>query len=483
LTFSLHTILSLSLAAGIYSLLPVKWRGWFLFGGSVIALYWLQPFLPIRFSGFILPSLTLALTAVVWYLTRPHDYQTSREDWQTFAFMAGLIVALSLLRFVPSTYNLVLNRPPHPLLVSAFIGLPAITFFFVRRARLSGLPTLGSSTNGAILVIVLLFILGKSDALAVGIGRFWRSLTSQDPTIASPLDLVWLGFSYIAFRLIHTLRDRQTGVLPALSLREYITYIIFFPTIIAGPIDRAERFVQDLRALPGVAGWDAARFYQGFSRIVMGLCKKFIIADSLAQGLSLTPASAAQATSTIGLWILLYGYALRLYFDFAGYTDIAIGVGLLFGLQLPENFRRPYQQTSLTAFWQSWHITLSNWVRFYVFSPLSRYLLRRKLRLSVTGIVLISQITTMIVIGLWHGISLNFLVWGLWHGLGLFVHKQWSDRTRHWYHAAQTQPWLRRFWLITAWLLTFHYVVLGWVWFLLPDPQLALQTFARLFSL
>jgi alginate O-acetyltransferase complex protein AlgI len=272
-------------------------------------------------------------------------------------------------------------------------------------------------------------------------------------------------------------------LLPVLSLREYITYVLFFPAIIAGPIDRAERFVPDLRTLPELVGPDAARFYRGFSRIVIGLLKKFIIADSLAQGLALTPASAAQATSSAALWLLLYGYAFRLYFDFGGYTDIAIGLGILFGVQLPENFRRPYQQTSLTAFWQSWHITLSNWVRFYVFSPLSRHLLRRKPRLSPTLIVLITQTITMVVIGLWHGISLNFFIWGLWHGVGLFVHKQWSNRTRHWYRAVQTQPWPRRLWSFAAWFLTFHYVVLGWVWFLLPDFNLALQTLARLFAL
>ena len=483
MTFSLNTILILSLAAGIYSLLPVKWRSWFLYGGSIIALYWLQPFLPIRFSGFILPSFTLALTAFSWHLTRPHDYHTDREDWQAVTLMVGLVLSLSLLRFVPTAYNPVVNRPPHPLLVSAFISLPAIAFLLVRRARFNGLLTKAGATDGTILAIVLLFIVLKSEVLAVEIGRLWRSLTTQDPTMASALDLTWLGFSYIAFRLIHTLRDRQMGLLPALSLREYITYVIFFPALIAGPIDRAERFVQDLRALPELVGLDATRFYQGFSRIVVGLLKKFIIADSLAQGLSLTPASAAQATSAIGLWVLLYGYALRLYFDFGGYSDIAIGIGLLFGVQLPENFRRPYQQTSLTAFWQSWHITLSNWVRFYVFSPLSRHLLRRKPRPSPTGIVLITQTTTMIVIGLWHGISLNFLIWGLWHGLGLFTHKQWSDRTRHWYRASQTRPWMRRLWSFIAWFLTFHYVVLGWVWFLLPDTNLALQTFARLFDL
>lgn len=468
------------MAAGLYSLLPAQWRGWFLFTASVIAIYWLQPFLPIRFSGFILPGLTLALTTVTWQITLPAGYQIAREDWQSLALLAGLVITLSLLRFLPAPYNPITNRPPHPLLVAAGIGALISLALLARRARFSNKAAL---TKGAILVIVLLFVVLKSDPLATGTGRFWRSLTAQDITIASPLDLTWLGFSYISFRLIHTLRDRQTGLLPALSLREYVTYVLFFPAIIAGPIDRAQHFVQDLRSLPELVGLDAARFYHGFSRIIIGLLKKFIIADTLAQGLSLTPGSAAQATNAAGLWLLLYGYALRLYFDFGGYTDIAIGLGLLFGVRLPENFNRPYQQTSITAFWQSWHITLSSWVRFYVFSPLSRYLLRRKPRPSPTVIVLISQTVTMVVIGLWHGISLNFFIWGLWHGLGLFIHKQWSDRTRHWYRAAQNRPWLRRLWAFTAWFLTFHYVVLSWVWFLLADTQLAWQTFSLLFNL
>ncbi len=454
-----------------------------MFGGSVIAIYWLQPFSPIRFSGFILPTVTLLLTTAVWHSTHPPDYQITREDLLALCLMTGLIIALSVLRFVPTSLNPLANRPPNPLFVAGLASLSLLMLMGIHHYRHQVHPNLMLTPNIAIWLIVLLFIALKSEPLAAGIGRFWRALTHQDPTIASPLDLTWLGFSYIAFRLIHTLRDRQTGLLPAFSLREFVSYVLFFPAIIAGPIDRAERFSQDFHALSDFVRFDAVRFYQGFSRITIGLLKKFIIADSLAQGLSLTPTNAAQATSTFGLWLLLYGYGLRLYFDFGGYTDIAIGLGSLFGVQLPENFRQPYLQTSLTAFWQSWHITLSNWVRAYVFSPLSRHLLRRKPRPSPILIVLLTQTATMIVIGLWHGLTLNFLIWGLWHGLGLFIHKQWSDKTRPWYRSLQDTIWPRRLWTAVAWFLTFHYVVLGWVWFLIPDFFLALQTLAKLFAL
>jgi D-alanyl-lipoteichoic acid acyltransferase DltB (MBOAT superfamily) len=171
-----------------------------------------------------------------------------------------------------------------------------------------------------------------------------------------------------------------------------------------------------------------------------------------------------------------------LFFDFSGYTDIAIGLGILLGIRLPENFDRPYTRQNITTFWQSWHITLSNWVRFYVFSPLSRGLLRQPHRLPTNSILLISHLTTMIIIGLWHGITWTFFIWGLWHGLGLFIHKLWSDRTRKSYRGLQQRPVALRLWQITGILLTFHFVLLGWVWFALPDVDTAITVFLRLFG-
>jgi D-alanyl-lipoteichoic acid acyltransferase DltB (MBOAT superfamily) len=228
-------------------------------------------------------------------------------------------------------------------------------------------------------------------------------------------------------------------------------------------------------------GFDAARWAEGLGRIALGIGKKFVIADTLALGMTLTPENAAQVTSTPALWALLYGYALRLYFDFAGYSDIAIGLALLFGVRLPENFSAPYTKTSITAFWQNWHMTLSAWARAYIFSPLSRALLMR--RLPPMTVVLIAHLTTMGVIGLWHGITVNFAIWGAWHGLALFIHKQWSDRTRRWFRGLGAHPARKRAWTLFAWLLTLHTVTLGWVWFALPDPAVALRVLGGLFGL
>ncbi len=483
---NVSTLLIFGITAVLYAaLLPPKWREWALLIGSIVAVYWLQPYSPIRFSGFVLPTAVILLTISGWWTTQnqPQRRKEHKEDKVTLFVIASLIIVISLLRYLPQGTSPIPNRPPNPLWVLlALAGMGTAVSLVERFGKSFRNDLPNRSTRIAVFVILALFVILKTDTLGTAVAHLWRNLTHQDASLASAADLSWLGFSYIAFRLLHTLRERQTGQLPALSLREYVTYTLFFPALIAGPIDRAERFVPDLRALPGMVGLDAARFYDGLTRIGIGLLKKFVIADSLALGMSLDGVDIAAVQSVSGLWLLLYGYAFRLYFDFAGYSDIAIGLGILFGIRLPENFRRPYLQTNLAAFWQSWHITLSDWARFYVFSPLSRALLRRKPRPSPVLIVLSAQLATMVTIGLWHGVSLHFLIWGLWHGVGLFIHKRWSDRTRKWYRGLAEKPAQKWAWTAVSWFITFHYVVIGWVWFVIPDPMKAIQTIAQLFG-
>lgn len=496
MTFDLLAILVFAIAAVVYVLLvPARGRGWVLLIGSVLAIYWLQPPLPIRFSDFILPTATLLLTVVTWWFTRKTGDEaqsaTVREDRLTLAVMAVMVVTLASMRYLGAEYRLTPSRPPSP--EAIILGISIFGAVFAGMAWLLAQKDGGEDEVRSrrlsirlltllIVAIVALFVVLKTEVMATGLSRWWRGLTGQDTSLASPIDLQWLGFSFVAFRLLHTLRDRQVGILPALSLREYASYVIFFPSYTAGPIDRAERFVKDYRALPGMKGLDAPRIALGAERIIIGLFKKFVIADLLVQGISLNATNAVQAQSSLGLWILLYGYAFRIYLDFGGYSDIAIGLGLLFGIKLPENFSRPYLRSSIAAFWQSWHITLSNWVRFYVFTPLSRWILRQSWRPSSTVIVFIAHMSTMTVIGLWHGVTTNFFIWGLWHGIALFIHKIWSDRTRKWYLGLGDYPWRKRAWTTFAWFITFNYVVIGWVWFALPGTSQSLKMLGRLFG-
>ena len=488
MTFDLTAILIFCLAALLYAgLLPARWRGWALLIGSVFAVYWLQPALPIRFSDYILPAVTIGLTTLAWWFTRRQgDAEQDAflpEDRRTLLLVVVLLLGLSFMRYVDADLRLTASRPPSPLAVAAALLLfAALVAILIRLTRSALERNQRGMLTGFILLVVALFVILKWQPPAESLSRWWRGFTGQDTTLASPIDLAWLGFSFVAFRLIHTMRDRQSGILPALSLREYLSYVLFFASYIAGPIDRAERFSGDYRALSQIRGLEAGRWGQGLWRIAQGLFKKFVIADLLAQGMSLTAGHVVQADSSLGLWVLLYGYALRIFFDFAGYTDIAIGIGLLFGIRLPETFIRPYLKSNITAFWQSWHATLSNWARFYVFTPLSRWLLKRTWRPSSTVIVLVAQLATMIVIGLWHGITLNFFIWGIWHGLALFAHKQWSDRTRKWYRGLNARPAQKRAWHFAGWFLTFNYVSLGWVWFALPTVGLSLEAYGKLFG-
>ncbi len=484
MTFDLTTIAIFVVGALIYAaFLPKRGRGWALLIASTILIYRLQPPLAIRFSDFILPTATVALTVACWWFTRDASVDTVHDDRLTFGVIALIVLAMSLMRFVDPAYRLTASRPPDPILV--VISLALVTAIVL----VASLLVQRSSQQGKkralwllILIIVILFALLKSAPLSMEVAALWRGGTGQDTALASFTDLDWLGFSYVAFRLIHTIRDRQNGILPAVSLREYVTYVIFAPAYIAGPIDRIERFTEDLRALPERVGLDGARWQNGLTRIVIGIFKKFVIADSLAMGMALNPTNATQTHSVAGMWVLLYGYALRLYFDFGGYSDVAIGIGILLGIKLPENFNRPYLRTNITVFWQNWHATLSAWARSYIFSPLSRWLLSRKPKPSPTMIVLLTQTATMVTIGMWHGISLNFLIWGIWHGIGLFVHKQWTDRTRKWYRSLNDKPRQKWAWTIAGWFITFHFVVLGWVWFALPTIDQSLHVFGRLFG-
>jgi alginate O-acetyltransferase complex protein AlgI len=219
-------------------------------------------------------------------------------------------------------------------------------------------------------------------------------------------------------------------------------------------------------------------YVAGWERILTGAVKKFFIADILLRGL--TPGFIPLAViDPLYAWFQLYVYAFYLYCDFSGFVDIAIGTARLVSFRLPENFDRPYTRGSLAQFWQSWHITLSGWLRAYVFLPLMRSLLRTKLKRNVLFITLVVNLVTMSLIGLWHGFTLNFLAWGIWHAVGLFIHKVFSDRTRR-SQMSWKNTWRSAAFHVFSVALTFHFVVAGWVFFALPSFEESLRYLALL---
>ena len=476
----LHILFFVIAAALLGTVARGRWRGWLMLGVSVLAIYWLGSVSPIRALDFWLPTAVLALTALVWAATYSASATPdglpwpANETWITAAVVVGLVMAVALLRYVPVLCCITPSPPPgFPAVALALITVSGATLLVKRL-----LPGARAAIVALIGLLIGLLVVLKYEPLGTAASAVLRALSAQSVERASALDVRWLGFSYVAFRLLHLLLDRLAGRLPALSLREALTYAIFFPAFTAGPIDRVERFVKDLRA-PFTLTLPAA--FEGGRRIVIGLFRKFVLADGLAL-IALNAQNATQTTSALWMWVLLYAYAFRLYLDFAGYTDIAIGLGLLMGIRLPENFQRPYLKPNLTAFWNAWHITLAQWVRTYVFNPFTRALRANPRGIPTALIIAVGQMITMTLIGLWHGITWNFVIWGVWHGVGLFIHNRWTNAMRVPLRRLEERPGLKRLYTVASVLFTFHYVLLGWVWFALPTVDLAKAVFVRLFG-
>jgi D-alanyl-lipoteichoic acid acyltransferase DltB (MBOAT superfamily) len=210
---------------------------------STLAVFALQPALPVRGLDFWLPTITLGLTVLGWVLTTPAPQRLWRDNWPAIAILGGITLLLGLTRYLGISLPLTASNPPIIQQILVILVIFGAAGFLLWRFSTPGKLILST----AFVFVILIFLLLKVPALSEWVSRVLRGWNGQSVSLASPLDLRWLGFSYIAFRLLHTLRDRQSGRLPAVSLSEYVVYVIFFPALSAGPIDRIERFVGDLR--------------------------------------------------------------------------------------------------------------------------------------------------------------------------------------------------------------------------------------------
>jgi D-alanyl-lipoteichoic acid acyltransferase DltB (MBOAT superfamily) len=265
-----------------------------------------------------------------------------------------------------------------------------------------------------------------------------------------------VGVSYFTLQAIGYLLDVRDGAIPAeRHLGHFALYLAFFPRVIQGPIERAEGFLAQLRQPRPIAASDLAAAAQLFT---WGLFQKVVVADRLAP---FVDAVYGDPGAHAGPPVLLatYLFAAQIYFDFAGYTDMALGTARLFGLRLTPNFEVPYAATSVTEFWRRWHISFSSWILDYLFRPMQLSL--RGWRTWGTPLALLA---TFLLSGLWHGATWGFLAWGLLHGLYLGT----SALYRTWRRppAVAARPSRVRRWLAIA--ATFHLVCLAWVFFRAP---------------
>lgn len=262
-----------------------------------------------------------------------------------------------------------------------------------------------------------------------------------------------IGISFFTFQsLSYTIDVYRKNLTPTKSILDYAFFVSFFPLLVAGPIVRASYFLPQLQK-PVLVTKDM--FGRGIFLILCGLFKKAIIADYISVNFVDRVFDNPILYSGLENLIGVYAYALQIYCDFSGYSDMAIGIALLLGFHFPNNFNfnSPYRSLSITEFWRRWHISLSTWLRDYLYISLGG---NRKGKLRAY----INQFITMVLGGLWHGASLKFLIWGAMHGLALAIHKSWKS----WISDSLK---VRKTWLGDAfsWFLTFHFVCFCWIFF------------------
>jgi alginate O-acetyltransferase complex protein AlgI len=292
------------------------------------------------------------------------------------------------------------------------------------------------------------------DLATLGVFKYYGFFAQQTSNLlhtvglGMPLPLVQLalpvGVSFFTFQAISYIVDVKRGLVAPGRWLDVAVYLSFFPHLVAGPIVRAREFLPQLRAPrdPQHVAVGA-----GVQLIALGLIKKVVIADYLARVVVDPVFAVPQAYGGLDVLTAAYAYTAQIYCDFSGYTDMAIGLALLMGFIFPQNFRSPYRATGLRDFWRRWHMTLSRFLRDFLYIPLGG---NRGGRLMTYRNLMI----TMVLGGLWHGAAWTFVLWGTLHGVGLVVEHVFSGRVR-------LPVWLR-------WLITFHVVVFGWILFRSP---------------
>ena len=318
------------------------------------------------------------------------------------------------------------------------------------------LAAVGPSRSRALLVVGVAFNLA-----AIGYFKYSNFFVDSinvafDVSFNLERIILPLAISFFTFQQIAFLVDTHQGKTREVRFLEYALFVTFFPQLIAGPIVHHKEMMpqfatrRDFRADWGYLG-------TGVTIFMLGLFKKTVIADSMSGyvGLVFRAADQGEAMPFFGAWAGTLAYSLQIYFDFSGYSDMAYGLAQMFGIRLPVNFFSPYQSPNIITFWRTWHMTLSRFLRDYLYVPLggNRHgTARRHVNLMIT----------MLLGGLWHGAGGTFVIWGGLHGLYLIVNHGWCHLTRSW----RDTTWLPRWWG-TLWgtALTFMCVTVAWVFF------------------
>ncbi|MFT5386021.1 MAG: alginate O-acetyltransferase complex protein AlgI [Saprospiraceae bacterium] len=272
-----------------------------------------------------------------------------------------------------------------------------------------------------------------------------------------------IGISFFTFQKLSYIIDVYVGKdQPLKKLSDYALYILLFPQLIAGPIVRFNEIASQIKERRNAHTIDNK--LNGIFRFTIGLSKKLLIANTLGEQVDQVFGSSISELGATDAWIVIIAYAFQIYYDFSGYSDMAIGIGLMLGFRFPENFNFPYISRSITEFWRRWHITLSNWMRDYLYIPLGgNHISQSRTYVNLCLVFLIS--------GLWHGAAWTFVLWGVFHGLFLILDRLFLKNI------------LDNIGSFLSLTITFFFILLGWVIFRAETYSMAIDYYTALFSI
>lgn len=289
-------------------------------------------------------------------------------------------------------------------------------------------------------------------------------LLALSPLVLCKLcDLVWLkgmgwfqfvGISYLTFRVVQIIIEIYDGVIGEVPVMDFAAFLLFFPTFSCGPIDRSRRFEADLHRVYGREEF-LTLYGEGLKKLMLGVLYKFVLAEICF--------SVMKLFGEWGFWQLMgyaYSYGFYMFFDFAGYSLMAVGTGYMFGILVPDNFRRPFVSRDMKDFWARWHISLSEWFRDFVFSRFMMLSMKKKwfpTRLSGASV---GFGVNMLVMGFWHGLSLHYIVYGLYHGL-LLAGTEIYQKKSGFYKRNKKKGWYQ----CLSWFVTMQFVMFGFLIF------------------
>ncbi|MBQ9057568.1 MAG: D-alanyl-lipoteichoic acid biosynthesis protein DltB [Atopobiaceae bacterium] len=276
--------------------------------------------------------------------------------------------------------------------------------------------------------------------------------------VFNPSFLGFIGISYISFKAIQVLIEIRDGLIDILSPIEHLYYLIFFPVFTSGPILRSRAFMSDIaQALPREQYLD--RLYRGLGWFVLGALYTFV-GSPLASWFMWFVPETLNGLPALAFCTKVLGYGLDLFFDFAGYSDMAMGLGLTLGIDVPRNFRAPFVALDIKDFWDRWHMSLSTWLRDFVFMRFSAFALSKKLFSSRNTTASIGFMINMVLMGAWHGITPDYLVYGLYHGVGLAL-TNWIQKNWKFYKTHRHDTWFK----VCEWLVCMVFVFFGFALF------------------